>query len=165
LLDYAGVDIRKYDFHGKSFKGLFDGNVTRNYDTIFASHTFHAVQQYYPMRMIKTRKYKLIWNLVHGQTYPLWGVDSFLELIHKHDLKKIGKRPVEDLIFRPAFELYDMEKDPNEINNLANHAEYQEVLERLKNELFRFQERTNDPWKGFEKFIKLEEAVKTIKKN
>lgn len=165
LLDYAGVDVTKYGFHGKSFRELFEGNVTNNYDTIYASHTFHAVQQYYPMRMIKTRQYKLIWNLVHGQPFPHWDVDNLLELVDKHDLKKVGQRPIEDFIQRPAFELYDMENDPDEINNLAYDSEYKDVLQKLKSQLFSFQRRTDDPWKGFEKFIELEEVVERIKEN
>ena len=47
---------------------------------------------------------------------------------------------------RPKFELFDLEKDPWETRNLAEHPTYTEDLELLKKKLHAFQERTNDPW-------------------
>lgn len=49
---------------------------------------------------------------------------------------------------RQQFELYDIEKDPNKINNLAANPAFAKELERLKLKLKTFQQNTNDPWAG-----------------
>lgn len=46
----------------------------------------------------------------------------------------------------PAFELYDLEKDPNETKNLFDDPEYAAVLERLIQKLDTWQARTADPF-------------------
>ena len=45
-----------------------------------------------------------------------------------------------------AFELYDLERDPDEVNNLADDAGHATIFEELKGKLKAFQERTEDPW-------------------
>ena len=49
--------------------------------SIFASHTFHEIQMYYPMRVYRDKKFKLIWNIAHPLPYPfasdLWAASSF----------------------------------------------------------------------------------------
>ena len=47
---------------------------------------------------------------------------------------------------KDLFELYDLEQDPHEGNNLANSSEHAETLSKLKKKLKLFQQRTNDPW-------------------
>ena len=60
--------------------------------------------------------------------------------------KYYGKRAVEAYLHRPTFELYDLENDPHEVNNLADDPQYAKVLEELKAKLKAFQKRTKDPW-------------------
>ena len=52
-----------------------------HWESIFASHTFHEIQMYYPMRVYRDREYKLIWNIAHPLPYPfasdLWAASSF----------------------------------------------------------------------------------------
>jgi hypothetical protein len=45
---------------------------------------------------------------------------------------------------RPAEELYDLEKDPYEIHNLAASPEHADILKRLRGELERWIESTQD---------------------
>ena len=55
--------------------------------------------------------------------------------------------PVEEVLMapkRPAEELYDLEKDPYEIHNLASSPEHQEVLKRLRAALDEWIETTGD---------------------
>ena len=47
---------------------------------------------------------------------------------------------------RPQFELFDVEKDPDELHNLAAGPEQREKLAELKKKLKEFQKRTDDPW-------------------
>lgn len=44
-----------------------------NYTTeaVFASHNMHEVTMYYPMRAIRTKRYKLIHNLNYKASFPI----------------------------------------------------------------------------------------------
>ena len=101
------------------------------------------------MRVVRTRRYKLIWNIAHKLDYPfasdLWKSATWQDML-KRGVKVYGKRTIEAYIHRPKFELYDMENDPHEINNLANDPEYNKILEGLKQKLKTFQKKTKDPW-------------------
>jgi len=70
---------------------------------------------------------------------------TWQEVLRRGD-RLLGPRPIEDYLFRSELELYDLEKDPVEVNNLADVPEH----ESLRNELFRkilnFQKRTGYPW-------------------
>ena len=45
----------------------------------------------------------------------------------------------------PQYELYDLEADPYEFNNLARESEYEEVRGRLSAALLDWRRRTEDP--------------------
>jgi N-sulfoglucosamine sulfohydrolase len=53
---------------------------------------------------------------------------------------------MKDYLFRPEFELYDLSKDPNELNNLAYNTDFDAVLKDMKSKLKAFQMKTSDPW-------------------
>ncbi len=151
LLDYAGVNTGNYNFHGRSFKSTVGKEKVEGFDTTFASHTFHEVTQHYPMRMVRDRNYKFIWNLVYGQKFPMGGVmgGHFWEWIIEEDIEYMGKRRVEDYLYRTEFELYDMQNDPHEINNLAYKKEFDQLVTYYKSRIRKLQENTNDPWKVY----------------
>lgn len=143
--DYPTVS--KY-FHGKSFKPALPGNST-GYDEVYASHTFHEITMYYPMRVVQDRQYKLIWNIASGLDYPsasdLWESSTW-QSVADNPNNVFGKRTIGDYINRPPFELYDMINDPHEINNLAYKPEFATTLAHYKEKIRKFQEDTDDPW-------------------
>jgi len=160
LLDFAGVDISKYNFHGHSFKSQLNKEKSIGFDTVYASHTFHEIQMYYPMRMIRDRQYKFIWNLESQKPFHLGvGTDAFINLIKNNNLTHIGKRKVKDYLQRPKFELYDLKNDPHEINNLADDSAYDKLVKTYKSKLNTFQNTTDDPWKIYQNYEKLEKLV------
>ena len=149
ILDLAGALSEQADFHGRSFKSVLEQDNPGGWDEIYASHTFHEITMYYPMRVVRQRRYKLIWNIAHRLSYPfasdLWGSSTWQATLQRGD-KYYGKRAVKAYLHRPEFELYDLENDPHEIKNLADNPTYQKVLSELKEKLKAFQKRTNDPW-------------------
>jgi N-sulfoglucosamine sulfohydrolase len=149
ILDFAGALPGKLESQGRSFKPVFETEHPGGWDTTFASHTFHEVTMYYPMRVVRQRKYKLIWNIAHGLDYPfasdLWTSSTWQATLRQQD-KYYGKRTVEAYLHRPEFELYNLENDPHEIKNLAENPKYAKLLGELKEELKAFQKRTKDPW-------------------
>jgi len=169
LLDYAGIlpaaearlaesyaaHREEWDhtevpgFQGRSLRPLFTNpGKTEGWDTVFASHTFHEVTMYYPMRAIITRQYKLIWNLAHELPYPqakdLWHSATWQYALEHGG--QMGPRTVDAFTQRPEFELYDLQADPWEATNLADDPDHADTLAELKTRLRTFQQTTNDPW-------------------
>ena len=56
------------------------------------------------------------------------------------------KRIVDAYLYRPRFELLDLEDDPDEVHNLADRPEYKELVDSFCGKLKAFQQATNDPW-------------------
>ena len=136
--------------HGRSFLAVLGQRTPSGWDEVFASHTFHEVTMYYPMRVVRTRRYKLIWNLAHELTYPsasdLYSSATWQEALAKGLKSQFGQRTVGQYLHRPEFELYDLESDPGESNNLAGDEKHAATLAELKDKLKAFQQRTGDPW-------------------
>ena len=136
--------------HGRSFLPVLEDEHPEGWDEIYASHTFHEIQMYYPMRVVRGRRYKLIWNIAHGLPFPfasdLWAASTWQDVYRRGPSARYGPRSVEAYIHRPAFELYDIENDPYEARNLADDPEYANVLAELQQKLKAFQKRTSDPW-------------------
>jgi N-sulfoglucosamine sulfohydrolase len=144
----GGNKFRSY--HGKSWLHLLDKPDDSHWDSIFASHTFHEIQMYYPMRVVRDRQYKLIWNIAHGLPYPfasdLWAASSWQAQYLKGPDAPYGTKTVGQYIHRPAFELYNIVEDPHETMNLADDPDYASVLSDYKNRLRRHQMEMDDPW-------------------
>ncbi|MHC4167624.1 MAG: sulfatase family protein [Planctomycetota bacterium] len=149
ILDFAGALPGKSSLQGRSFKSVLNQEHPKGWDETYASHTFHEITMYYPMRVLRQRKYKLIWNIAHGLDYPfasdLWASSTWQATI-KGGNKYYGRRSVEAYLHRPKFELYDLENDPHEVKNLAGDPNHRKVLTDLKTKLKAFQKRTKDPW-------------------
>jgi N-sulfoglucosamine sulfohydrolase len=149
LLDVAGVKAEDGAFDGRSFRGGLDGAPLTGWDEIYASHTLHEITMYYPMRVVRTRRHKLIVNFAHELTYP-----SALDLIksptwisaNESGGRMFGARSIEAYLHRPKFELYDLERDPDEVVNLADKPEHQALKTELIGKLKAFQASTKDPW-------------------
>jgi N-sulfoglucosamine sulfohydrolase len=109
----------------------------------------HEVTMYYPMRTLRERRYKLIWNLCHQM--PFLNAKEVAErtpwrlTIERGD-KFIGKRTVENYIWRDAIELYDLETDPDEVINLANNPAFADLRRAMSERLLARLRDTNDYW-------------------
>ncbi len=137
-------------YHGKSWLPILGDPDAKGHDEIIASHTFHEIQMYYPMRVIRDREYKLIWNIAHGLPYPfasdLWVASSWQAQWDKGMDAPYGQKTVREYVHRPPFELYRIDRDPWEANNLAGNPEYAEVLRKYQDKLKAWQKKLNDPW-------------------
>ncbi len=146
--DNLGPELSAY--HGKSWISILGQPDAQHWDTIFASHTFHEIQMYYPMRVVRDQEYKLIWNIAHPLPYPfasdLWAASSFQAQFQKSLDAPYGQKSVGEYIHRPQFEFFKIDDDPFEAKNLANDPNHQEGLERMKEKLKEFQKKMQDPW-------------------
>lgn len=149
ILDFVRASPPKEGFDGRSFRPALEGGKLKGWDEVYASHNLHEITMYYPMRMVRTRRYKLIWNIANGLTFP-----SALDLIEsptwisaeKSGTGKYGRRLITDFLHRPRFELYDLQHDPDEVNNLADDPASQSVKDELIARIKAFESRTRDPW-------------------
>ena len=122
----------------------------KHWETVFASHTFHEIQMYYPMRVVRDHQYKLIWNVAHPLPYPfasdLWAASSFQAQYQKSPSAPYGQKTVREYIHRPEFEFYRIEEDPQESTNLAGNRKHSKEFEKYK-ELMKTKQRDfDDPW-------------------
>lgn len=149
ILDMVGVDYSATPFYGRSFKSILEQEDPTGWDEINASHTFHEITMYYPMRVHRSGNYKLIWNIAWRFEYPfasdLWAASTW-QGIYRNGEEYFGKRKVQDYLFRAEFELYDLSADPDESNNLALEEENQPLLDSMKEKMKAFQKKTADPW-------------------
>jgi N-sulfoglucosamine sulfohydrolase len=139
----------KYTFHGRSWAGLWDQENAQGWDEVYGSHTFHEITMYYPMRVIETRRWKLIFNLAHELSFPfasdLWESPTWQSVARSGE-SHYGGRLVAQYLHRPKYELYDKQADPDEFKNVADHSANAAVLKELSGKLKDFQARTRDPW-------------------
>lgn len=148
ILDIAGIESPE-TFHGRSFNGILEEENPEGWNEIYASHTFHEITMYYPMRVVRSGDFKLIFNPAYRLEYPfasdLWAASTW-QRIYRDEEEYYGQRKVSDYLFHPEFELFDLKADPGETTNLAYNKEYAEKLEALKSKLKSFQKLTKDPW-------------------
>lgn len=116
---------------------------------VFGSHTYHELQNYWPTRVLRSRRYKYHRNIAWRLDFP-FASDLYASLtfegVRNADPPMIGKRPLKNYLFRPAEELFDLETDPDEVVNLATDPAYAELLLKLRSTLEAWQKQTGDLW-------------------
>lgn len=150
ILEWAGVPAPKdYKLAGRSLLPILEQRQPAGWDRVFASHGFHEIQQYYPMRALRTRQYKYIANLAAPLPFPIAGDVASSATWHVIESKPslgLGARSLDAFLHRPAEELYDLSKDPHEVRNVANDPAYRQVIERMRADMNKFRTETHDPW-------------------
>lgn len=147
LVDLAGGTAPK-NLDGRSFKRVLLGEARTHRDFIFASHTGDGEMNAYPIRCVRDERYKLILNLHPDREWTTHftkvKLDPPFENTHKEVWDTWMEKAktddatatlVQAIRFRPREELYDTQSDPWELNNLADKAEMEPVLERLRTAL------------------------------
>jgi uncharacterized sulfatase len=141
---------------GLSFLAVLLGRKNSHRDVTHGVHTTRGIiagSECYPIRSIRTATHKYIINLSHEA--------EFSNIVTKRDRSGIWKswvekaetdadavRKVEMYVRRPAEELYDLEKDPYELNNLAADPKYRALMDSLQKQLLAWMDRQGD--KGIE---------------
>ncbi len=121
---------------GRSLLPLMTGGHYTPREALFAEKTFHT--SYDPIRCVRTRKYKYIFNFesVRPENYCL---DISYKPVLLECIDKLSKRPDR------WDELYDLEADPRETNNLAESPDHQDVRHQLATQLAEWMAATADP--------------------
>ncbi|WP_084088470.1 sulfatase family protein [Fodinibius roseus] len=149
ILDFADALPADVNFQGRSLKPILEEDHPSEWNEVYASHTFHEVTMYTPMRVLRGRRFKLIWNIMWEQEQPvprdIWESTTW-QYLRRNGIETLGKRSMDTFLRRPEFELFDLQEDPDESNNLAQRPEFADRMEVMKEKIKSFQEDTQDPW-------------------
>ncbi|KAL6250992.1 hypothetical protein RBB50_001200 [Rhinocladiella similis] len=128
---------------------LNERDLQPHWNMVYGSHTFHEISNYYPTRFIRTERYKyhrnIAWKLDFPFSTDLYGSMSWEGMRNIHPVV-IGQRPLRNYVRRPPEELYDLQEDPQEVNNLAASPTHRTLVEDLRAKMEAWQKRTRDPW-------------------
>lgn len=121
-------------------------------EAIYASHNLHEVTMYYPMRLVRTKQYKLLHNMAAPLPFMI-DQDFYISPTFQDILNRTRSgqplpwyKSLHQYYHRPLWELYDLHDDPKELNNLATSEKHAGVLSTLQNQLFEWMNATYDPW-------------------
>jgi arylsulfatase A-like enzyme len=130
----AGLD-------GRSFAGVLTGRTDAHRAEVFATHSGDGNMNVYPMRCVRTARFKYILNLHPELEYTTHidlapdgrnGRGYFASWEEKAKADPRAAAAVRRYHQRPREELHDVEADPHELTNLAGRPEHRPTLERLR---------------------------------
>jgi uncharacterized sulfatase len=141
LIDLAGGEVPE-GIDGRSFQRVLLGNTGAHRDRIFAVHKGDKAMNVYPIRSVRTEKWKYLLNL-HPEFYYTTHMDLVPQgTAHSNAawpswIEASGTDPQAAAFLRayhsrPGEELYDLETDPGEKTNLADKPEYKKQREELR---------------------------------
>lgn len=135
LVDIAGGK-KLNGIDGNSFYKLLKGESNTHWKYAYHVHNNVPEGPAYPIRSISDGKYRLIWNLTPEKEYVEKHIKNakWFKSWEKEQTKEAGLI-LNRYKFRPEFELYDIEKDSVEFNNLINDVKYKDKISVLKKEL------------------------------
>lgn len=152
LIDVAGGKAPG-DLDGKSFAPVIRGETNAARDAIFTTHTNDGKVNVYPMRSIRTDRWKYIRNL-HPEWVYTTHIDQFVEHVdsgvyfpswlNAAEKDARAKQVVDAYYTRPGEELYDLSADPDETRNLAADPRYKAVMTTLRARLDAWQVEQGD---------------------
>jgi len=121
VCEIAGIDIPQGIDGVSLLPAVENGSEVR--DAVFFEKGWDNPNE--PMRGMRTERYKYIRNFRPG--WPIPAVHSFIEVCGKEAYLRAYAGSV-----RPPEELYDVQGDPAELNNLAGLTEYAQVLAEFR---------------------------------
>lgn len=148
--EIAGARIPN-TLEGRSLKPLMHGQTPKWRRYLFTEYHLHSNHNPWPQRTVRDERYKLIHNPVAGVVNPGYDFTMGKKFFAAPEAELMAKatvavRAAYALMKKPpAFELYDLQADPHEFNNLADDPTHAPTRDRLIAELRRWQKETNDP--------------------
>ena len=133
ILDMLDIQIPG-NLQGRSFADQLRGLPYKAREEIYAEKTFHTA--YEPQRVVRSERYKLIWNAEAG-ILNVPG-DVMQSPIYPQMIAQVA-------IESPPMELYDLKQDPSEMENLIHNPDYTDIKKDLSQRLLNWMHETDDP--------------------
>lgn len=149
ILDAVDVEIPAHVV-GESLLPLVRGEDIAWRKYLFAEWTSGAPVTYFPQRSVRDDRYKLIVNFLQNRSNP--SAVGYADGKWETGAQR-GEIAASDECVRKAYacyenppyeELYDLETDPNEFEDLSANPELNAVKDRLRNQLYTWQVDTQD---------------------
>jgi N-sulfoglucosamine sulfohydrolase len=154
LIDLAGGRVPN-GIDGRSFKDVLIGRAKVHRERIFTTHTGDGTMNVFPIRAVRIGDHKLIHNLRpdcwftnHSDRLRKDGAGAFWDSWDA--AAKINPQAAETLrryYTRPEFELFDLSRDPFELDNLANRPDQRSRLNSMLNDLRKWTREQGDDLK------------------
>lgn len=148
MIDFAGGEpIEGLD--GMSCLDVLYGNKTDHRDWAYGIHNNIPEGDSYPIRSIQDKRYKLIVNLTpevdyHCKYVTKPGSSMWKSWLETAETDENARRLVNSYLTRPAIELYDLQEDPWELNNIADAPEHAERIATMRAALEEWMEQQGD---------------------
>ena len=158
---------------GRSFAGILRGSTTTHREQVFTTHSGDGDFNVYPIRSVRTRDWKYIRNLhpefqhqshISRSTGPS-GLVYWKTWLAAAEKDSLAAAIVQRFTTRPAEELYDLTKDPNELHNVAADPMQSERLNSLRAELDAWMKQQGDTQPVFGKPLLQGEPITQIDKD
>ena len=153
FIELAGGTVPE-GLDGKSFAGVLTGKAPAHHEEIYAAHTGDGTMNVYPIRCVRTGKYKYILNLYPDNTYTTHidkaayshdgGRVYYDSWVAKAQTDPAAAAVVRRYHTRPAEELYDVVADPYEMNDLAGDPAFASLKGELKAKVLAWMKRMGD---------------------
>ncbi|OQV06697.1 hypothetical protein CLAIMM_11237 [Cladophialophora immunda] len=162
ILDWVGRGSYTERRKGRSLLPIFAAEAPLDdWNHVFGSHTLHEITNYWPTRYMRTRRYKYHRNLTWQMPFP-FATDIYVsgtwEAIRNSKLAvpntdqdaearkdiMLGQRSLRQYLYRPPEELYDLESDPHEVNNLARDPAHKDTMLSMRRAVEDWQMSTKD---------------------
>ena len=138
---------------GRSFANVLRGQASKHRDKIYATHSGDGNKNIYPIRALRTEQFKYILNVIPTKSHTTHidrgggsgdGWRYFDEWVAKAKSDSFAANRVRAYHERPAEELYDLAKDPDELTNLAANPRYSEQLSQMRKDLVAWMDAQGD---------------------
>ncbi len=145
VLSLAGVPVPAH-MQGIPFLGTQTGNER---DAVFAARD-RVDESYDMIRSVRTKNYLYVRNYYPNEPFPIWvpylsNMPIYKEMLRLDAEGRLtGPQKSWMAYSRPPEELYDVRKDPFQINNLINDPKLKPVLEDLRKRHEEWTLRTSD---------------------
>jgi hypothetical protein len=145
MLSLAGVQVPNY-MQGQAFLGSQKAKAPRKY--VYAARD-RMDEHYDRVRMVRDKRYRYLYNYMPEKPY-YQDISFRLQIPMMKEIVKLREEGKLDAIAmswyktKPKEELYDVEKDPFELHNLANDAKYKNKLVELRTAFQQWTKTTGD---------------------
>jgi N-sulfoglucosamine sulfohydrolase len=156
FIEAAGGDPVGFNLDGTSFLPVLTGAARTHREYVYGLHNNVREGNPYPIRSIRDGEFHYILNLTPEESYHEKHLMTAASAAH-YDLQwwqamtdaaeqgdAVAKKLQQRLHHRPAEELYRVDADPYELNNLANDPDCAAAKDRLRAELERWMKSQKD---------------------